>query len=186
MLTDDGEWLGFWWGCGVSLDRALCHAIARELGGKVYGHPSRRDMRAGVQRTVTNCSVAVAEILAAVYGERVRDEWEALMVGDPSQPFSPIDAVVRLGIGERTDSPRPGCWSVVQGWRKLDSNGWVPNPSPVPNGHVLLWYEPPSVDLGAGILVNANTSRPWGKRLTWGEVRGMYPAGVELAALSEP
>lgn len=170
----------------MNLDLALAFAFARELGGKTYGHPSRADMAAGDRRTITNCSVGSAEVLVSVYGERVRGEWKALMISDPSQPFSPVDAVERLGIGRRCDTPRSGCWHLVQGWRVLDGNGWVPSPGPDPNGHAFFYYEPPAPTPGAGMLVNANTTRPWARRLTWGEARGPYRAGVELAALVEP
>lgn len=159
-----------------SFDARVLAAAAQVLGGRVYGH--RGD-------STTDCSRAVESILSRVYGRSVESEHAALMVFDPSQPFSPIDAVERLKIGKRgAGHVPPGRWAVVQGWRKLDSNGHVPNPSPSPNGHAFLWYEPAAPIKSAGIRVEANLRRPWVYPQTWGEAIGPYRAGVEFAVLN--
>lgn len=161
----------------MDFDALLLKASARELGGKVYGHTGA---------TTTNCCRAVELILVELYGDAVRSsEHPALMVMDPSQPFSPVDACVRLGIGERVDEPLAGRWHVVQGWRTLNEYGHVPNPSPSPNGHTFLFYRCRPPEVGGDILVNANTSRPWVRDINWGDAKAPYHAGVELCVLKE-
>lgn len=152
----------------------LLAAAAAELGGKVYGHSGA---------ATTDCSRAVEGILIRLYGPISHDDHAALMIFDPSQPFSPIDVVERLSIGERVDTVQAGRWHVVQGWRVLDSNGHVPNPSPSPNGHAFLWYEPESPIPARGLRVEANVRRPWVYPQTWAEAVKPYRAGVEVAAL---
>lgn len=159
---------------GLDWDARLVLAFAEATAGKVYGPGGR---------TSTNCCIAVEDVLALLYGDRVRQQHAAFMVLDPSQPFSPADACAELGIGRLVDTPVHGRWHVVQGWRALDGNGWVPDPSPSPNGHTFLFYEPASGVPGAGRLLNANTTRPWVLPRTWGEARGPYRAGVRLAVL---
>lgn len=155
-------------------------AAVGALGGRVYGHTGDGS---------TDCSRAAFAILGSLYP---RLDWEserpALMIFDASQPFSPIDAVVRLGAAKRVTDPEPSSWSLVQGWRKLDPlTGWVPNPSPSPNGHVFLWWEPPAVAVDLrGVVVEANTRRPWLRLLDWSEQVKPYRAGVEIAKLNPP
>ena len=160
-----------------TLSGRLLAAAVEALGGKMYGHTGS---------ATTDCSRAVEAILAGIYGSRVTAEHKALMIFDPSQPFSPVEACERLGIGREVETPIPGCWHVVQGWRVLDSRGWVPDPSPSPNGHAFLFYQLPAPMAGSSILINANVTRPWLRRVTWGEACGPYRAGVRLCALIDP
>lgn len=161
-------------------ERVLLASVA-ELGGKVYA------TRGGGTAT-TNCSRFLGNLLTRLYGNRAQDRevWHRLMVRDPSQPFSPIEAIVEEGWGEATSVPIPGRIAAVQGWRELDARGWVPSSGPTFNGHAFLYWEPPTPEPGSGWVINANTRRPWAIPLTWGEAAGKYQAGVELCALVEP
>ena len=160
------------------LERFLFESVC-ELGGKHYG---------ATGSATTNCSRYIARMLQRMYPNRITSpsaDWERLMIQDPSQPFSPIECAVDLGLAERVDHPPPGRVCLVQGWRVLDGRGWVPHPSPVPNGHSFFFRRNPIPMSGSSWLLNANTSRPWGKRITWGEASGPYTAGVEVCALKE-
>lgn len=133
-----------------------------------------------------NCSTCLLGVLARVYGEAIRREQLALVVGDPARPWSPVEACVRLGIGVEAveGQPHPGRWHVVQGWRVLvdeDGRTVVPREGPRPNGHSFLWWEPAAP--GPGRRLDANLSRPWDRAMTWGEARGAYSAGVRVAVL---
>lgn len=163
----------------AAFDFAVLEAWGAAVGGRTYGHSGE---------ATTDCCRMVEAVLMDLYGrDLVWGEHAALMVMDPAQPFSPVDACVRLGIGARVTLPTPGRWHVCQGWRYLDDRGWVVQRSP--NGHTWIWYEPPMVMApGAdslGLKVEANVRRPWKTRAAWGEVSAPYKAGVELCALVE-
>jgi len=158
----------------VSLTASIVDAHRAATEGRIYGSGPG----------TTNCVVAVEDVLAAVYGVRVRQEHAALMVMDRRRPWSVIEAVERLGIGiEVDDSPTAGRWHVCQGWRTL-IGGEVPPDGPSINGHAWLWWEPSRV--GAGRILEANVRHPWDRVRTWGEQRAPYRAGVRLAVLSDP
>jgi len=143
------------------------------LGGRTYG---------GRGEATTDCCRFVEQLLIALYGDHIVAEHEALMVLDHSEPYSPVDAVVRLGLGRVVDSPRFGSWHVVQAWRQLTASGGVPA-GVSPNGHTFLYYEPAGAVLGSGVVVEANVRRPFLYPSTWGDQIAPYLAGVKIAAL---
>lgn len=153
-------------GGGVSdwLTTELEAAHREHTDGRTYGH----DVAAGQ----TDCVITVEAMLAAVYGPEVYDHRADLRVWDARRPWSAVDACSAFG-GVPVADPVPGCWHVVQGWRRL------PRGAEAGSGHVLMYYHPP--DGGVGRVLEANLTRPWDRRVTWGEVRGRYPAGVRLA-----
>lgn len=152
-------------------EREFWFAVYAAGGGQEYGPD-------------TDCSRLVADTLARLHGERVEahEVWADLMIRDDARPWSNIERIVAEGWGDWVDAPPPGRWCVFQGWRAL-TGGRVPRPSPKPNGHTGFFRELQVPLMGAGVVVEANTVKPWARRLTWGEVRGKYAAGCRVVAL---
>ena len=139
--------------------------------------------------TETDCTRAVyVEMVDAYPDVDVRSRKADLHIADADQPWSNIEALVDLGIGEECveGQPLPGRAHVVMGWVRLPgTNG----PTDKGKGHTLLYFHP--VDPGApGTILEANVGdklkRPWRRSETWGEIKGRYPAGVRVVALREP
>lgn len=70
----------------------------------------------------TNCSTMTACLLAAVYPHLSwsREDYADLQIFDSSRPHSPMDAVIRRGIGRQVPDFIPGRWHLVQGWRSIE------------------------------------------------------------------
>jgi hypothetical protein len=152
----------------VSLTAELVAAHLAATDGKGYGDGPG----------LTNCSIALEATLARVYGMRVFGEHDALMIADDEQPFSPLAAVVRLGIAEHVSEPQRGRWHVVQGWVVL------PGGDGDPEGHSMLWWHPMSGNVGR--VLEANKRHPWDYTAKWGERTARYTAGIRIAALLPP
>jgi len=155
-------------------DARVIAAALQHGGGRLYVGGKTDD------RT-TDCVRLTYAVLLALYGARVEAERAALMLYDPSRPWSPPEAVHRLGIGKLVDAVQPGCWHLVQGWVSL---------SPLSDGHGFLWYEPMSpLAAGTGVQVQAN-SAPGSfveDGQTFVEQVARYTAGVRIAVLfAEP
>jgi hypothetical protein len=147
-------------------------AALRHGGGRFY--------RAGQSdEATTDCSRLVYAVLVELYGERVEAERAALMLWQGQPPWSPVEAVEKLGIATPTDQPWPGQWHLVQGWQSLE---------PLRGGHSFYWYEPPiplagvhgvqvQANLGVGAFVEADQS--------WEQQVARYHAGVRLAVLRD-
>jgi hypothetical protein len=78
-----------------------------------------------------DCTRATFAILRDVYGPIVDTVSPALHIRNPGDPFSNVDAVAGLGLGEIVSHPGAG-WSLCQGWRQLE---------PLHGGHIQPWCE---------------------------------------------
>ena len=157
------------------IERAALH----ELGGKRYG-PTGKD--------TTNCVRLVAAVLVAIYGDIVLRFWRALMIADPTKPWSNIKAVEEMGIGRVVEQLVPGRWHVIQGWRLLTPDGKVPLGSLAihPNGHAWLWYEPETPLEESAQIIQATTSPPpWCGPAEWAKQVRPFTSGVRIAVLNE-
>ena len=161
-------------------------AFATETAGRTYGHAvnwgTAGQLLSEPRRPDTDCSITAAAVLWHLYGDSVLRIWPDLMITDAAHPFSPVHAAVLAGLADWVDAPPPGAWCLVQGWRALEA-GRVPNGGPRPNGHTFLYRQLHVPLLGAGLLLNANTSRPWVREVEWDELIAPYRAGVKLARL---
>lgn len=151
-------------------------AALRELGGRSYG-------RSG--DSTTDCSRFVGAVLLDVFGGVVREHWADLMIMDGSRPWSDVDAIEAMGIG-CVGELVPGRWHVVQGWRRLTRQGHVPEGGGI-NGHVWLWYEPATPEVGNAEIVQATpTKPPWCGPRDWALQIAPFKAGVRIAVLDIP
>jgi hypothetical protein len=130
----------------------------------------------GSDRTIY-CSAMTIVLLCAV---RPDAPWDDRSYGDlqcyadrlPDHPDSPIDAVVRAGIGTRTsDTEAPG-WYLCQGWWSLGSK---------PAGHAVLLYRDTSGELW--VLQSASGIGPTYGRATK-PPEEQFTAGVYYARLA--
>ena len=120
------------------------------LCGRHYG-PRMRDGQ-------VNCSTFAESFLEGRYPRAdIGAEHEALMIMG-SDPWSPVHAVERLGIGRMVEAPQPGRLHLVQGWTGLEGGRIVKRS----RGHTLLWGETlgPLAD-PRGLVMEANVSLPW-------------------------
>lgn len=123
-----------------------------------------------------DCSTLTASVVMRAYPEAPWDQWsyQAMQVMDADEIDSPIEAVVRAGVGERVDALTAEAWHLAQGWRSL---------APL-SGHAVIVY-----DRGTGVLdVLESTSRegrrgPRWRTATWTGLRAEYPAQLYLARL---
>jgi hypothetical protein len=153
----------------VTLDRSILTSALRHLAGVRY------DASAQPRPHSMDCTRATFAILRDVYGPIVDSVSPALHIRNPGDPFSNVDAVAGLGLGEIVSHPGAG-WSLCQGWRQLE---------PLHGGHAWLWWEPPLPFPGPGFIVQATPIQPWCERRTWGEQKGKFPAGVKVCQLRE-
>jgi hypothetical protein len=153
----------------VPTERDLLVSALRHLGGAAYD--SSAPYAAGSLDCV-RFTYAVLKDLWPDVAPAIHDELHLL---DPSQPFSPVEAVDNAGLsGEWSglvrpgrSSPIPGCWHLCQGWKSLD---------PLERGHGWFWYEPATPLLEAGLLVQAtNAQYPWVLPMHWGEQVAKFP-----------
>ncbi|MGB1224335.1 MAG: hypothetical protein ACPHCN_09355 [Mycobacterium sp.] len=70
----------------------------------------------------TVCSTMTASILVSVFPHKPWSggDWMDFQVGDAERLDSPVDAVVRRGVGERVPRFEDGRWHLVQGWRSFE------------------------------------------------------------------
>jgi hypothetical protein len=161
-------------------------------------HPTRGQPRGGWP-----CCEYVARVVTRAYGVDLVARyhpggawWRSANVWDPAAPWSSTAAYLEqaVAIGEH---PIPGHWHVVQGWRRLTSDGKVPAQSGI-NGHTWLWY---AVDADHGIALESSVAG--GVRLAgelviapdrlgpldeveampWADRIAPYSAGVSVAVL---
>lgn len=80
-----------------------------------------------------DCSTLTAWVLAEVYPSArwTVAAYQDLQIQDAARPWSPVEAVERLGLGQQVAAPTPFRWHLVQSWRSL---------SPLQGGHARLVY----------------------------------------------
>lgn len=167
------------------LDTRIRLAAAPYMCGWKYGgpkvafeSPSVPTSLVSTTERLTNCSTLTASVLTATYGDR---PWTSQEYGDlqvfadrlPANPDSPIDAVVRLGIGDRTVTYLTGHWHLLQGWRSL-------NP---PSGHAMLVFAFPDGRLLVLESSSINGIGPRYKVVTQAELAAAYKHSRYLAIL---
>lgn len=151
--------------------RLLLAALAHG-GGRRYDRRITGDFE-------TDCSRMLYGTLCGLYGGRVEAEKAALHIeGRPIQPWSPVEATVRLGFGSAVAAPMPGRWHVVQGWR---AGGEVD--VPWSGGHSFLWRHPASGGPGVQVQANEGVGAFVEAAQTWEQQTAAYKAGVRLAVL---
>lgn len=136
----------------------------------------------GTATALIDCSSFTAYILATVYPER---HWSSaryaeLQIFDAEEPWSPILAIERAGVGSRIPGPVPGVWALSQAWVDASTR----DGDSVSGGHArivlcrdtdrLLVLESSSRQNGVG---------PRWSEASYAELAKRYPAGVRLAAL---
>lgn len=128
---------------------------------------------------LTNCSTLTTSLLTSCYPDA---PWTTREYGDlqvyadrlPDRPDAPIDAVERMGIGQRKDKPSPGKWHLLQGWRSFDP----------PSGHALLALTLTGYDVQ---VLEATSRRGIGPRYRMTTQAGLaleYGAGLHWAELA--
>lgn len=126
----------------------------------------------------TDCVRFVEDFLSELCGEFVKEMHADLMVMDGSRPYSNVEAVVKMSLGEEVDAPVPGRIHICQGWASLD---------PLKRGHAWVWYSNPLPFSGPdGTIIQATTSpAPWVRDMNWSEQAAKFPGGVRIAALEQ-
>jgi len=156
----------------VSLDRDILVSALRNVSGRHYDTSTGASRR----KNNTDCSRFAFAVLVDVYGARVKDEHNALHITDGAHPFSNVEAIVRLGIGEEVDEPLPGRWHYFQGWKSLD---------PLASGHTTLFYAAPTPFVGESLVLQATPlDAPWCDFRSW-EDHAKRWRFVRLAVLTE-
>lgn len=81
----------------------------------------------------TDCSTLTAWSLARVYPSArwTVAAYQDLQIQDAARPWSPIEALERLGVAQEVTAPTPHRWHLVQSWRSL---------KPLEGGHARLAY----------------------------------------------
>lgn len=81
----------------------------------------------------TDCSTLTAWVLARVYPSArwTVAAYQDLQIQDAARPWSPIEAVERLGLGQEATTPTRHRWHLCQSWGSL---------SPLQGGHARLVY----------------------------------------------
>jgi len=124
-----------------------------------------------------DCSSFTAYVLLTAFplGRWDAERYGELQIFNASEPWSPIDAVERAGVGSRVSAPVAGLWHLTQAWKSL---------APLAGGHARLSYSQPD----GGLLVLESTTKrdgvgPTWSATTWDALAARYPAGVRAAAL---
>lgn len=130
---------------------------------------------------VTACSTFALALLMAAYPDA---PWTMKEYGElqsfaellPARPFACLDAVERMGVGERVTTPVPQAWHFVQGWVSLKP--------PFP-GHAFLAWPDGSVALILQAASTGGIGPCWtvAPLSTLLPQSAKYPAGVGWARL---
>lgn len=118
-------------------------AAHRHLDGRTY-RLVEPDYKSGAE---TNCSISTWLICEDYFGIKLtKEQQHAWMIVDPSEPWSPIEAVVSAGIGVAVDEPIPGRTHLMQTWRSTE---------PLKEGHSKFYVEPPSPMMSGCLVIQA-------------------------------
>jgi hypothetical protein len=121
-----------------------------------------------------DCTRYLFAILLEVCGDVVAERSGELHIRDAAKPYSNVQALIDLGLAEEASKPVKGGLYYCQGWRSLD---------PLQGGHAFMWLHG---DKGAGFIIQATPGRPhWCEVRSWKDQAAKFPAGVELAKLTE-
>ena len=151
-------------------DARVLAAALQHGGGRLY-------VAGKTDERTTDCSRLAYATLLKLYGSRVESERAALMLWKGQGPWSPPEAVQRLGLGKLVVVPQPGCWHLVQGWVST---------TPLSGGHAFLWYQPMApLAAGTGVQVqgNAGVGSFVEDGQTFAEQIARYKGGVRIAVL---
>ena len=150
----------------MTLDDRIVRA-ALDVGlGRSYGHTGD---------ATQDCVRLWYAILCLVYiGAGLEQHSDEMHLhGYPLGSFANAEAIVDLGLGEYVDTPQAGRWHYCQGWRHSGS------------GHCWGWYEPPAVEIGSSMVLEATTrTTDWYAPEFWADRRRRFDE-VRIVALRE-
>lgn len=150
----ESEWLALSLTARIRLTASLYLGWGYSLRDPQFAHwhpalPQSR-VRPPFTASVTNCSSHTASQLIACYPRNpwTETEYAELQVFrellEAGRDDSPMDAIERVGVGNRTGGFIDYSWHLVQGWRSFDP----------PSGHAFLVYSGPH-----GLIMLEATSR---------------------------
>ena len=125
----------------------------------------------------TVCSTFTGGVIGAAYDVHDAAYWLDMSIGDGARPFSSIEAVERVGVGQRVQAPVANRWHVSQGWTALVGGRVVKGA----HGHAWLWYGDEQ-----GLMTHASSSagRVISEERAWSAQAKRYDE-VRIALLSE-
>ena len=110
---------------GLPLDARIWMAAGPLLSMRYGGPRSPYDTppQSFKRGTTINCSSMTWAILSTVYPNAgwTAQDYRDFQIFDAARQWSPIEAVERRRVGDQVESPHPGAWHLVQGWRNSGS-----------------------------------------------------------------
>ena len=100
-------------------------------------------------------------------------------------PWSPVEAVQAVGLGEQVAAPIVGRWHLVQGWRTAgDPERVARGETPQGTGHTFLWRAS-SAEWGRQ-CDSADPRGPDNSSRRWADVVAEFRGGLAIAVLRRP